>query len=394
MTQNPAYSFPLTSPMAATLAGASLALRRGDAEQAVRAFARLLAAAPPDFLPGQWLETELGLARNALRRARTGQPRREVSLPARGGPPGEEAPQATLEAVLDRPAEVVRLPPGHPEQDLGPLLYALIWGAEVRLAGKKGNLWTAETARAALMDRGGWPLLAAPALPPGGRIVVYTVLTGGFETIKPPERQDPAARYLLFTDQPDLAIAQGSTGWEVRPLDLRGLSPRRAARLPKLLAQDYLPDHELSLYVDSSLTLRCDDIRSLAQAGLKGCDLAAYPHYARDCTYDEMDECLRLGKAQPPLTEPLRARLRAEGFGRKLGLLENAFLIRRNTPAIRRLNAEWAALYAAHDERDQFSLMYLLWKLGLPYAVLEDARNFRHSPHAAFTSHYRPPPAT
>lgn len=225
---------------------------------------------------------------------------------------------------------------------------------------------------------------AQPAAGEAGRLVVYSVLVGDYEPVKEPEALDPAARYILFTDDPDLR----SDTWEVIPFDTQGLPPRRASRLPKLLPHRYLPDHDISIYIDASLRMVEPDITTMTADCLQGRDIAAYPHFERDCTYDEIERCLEVGKANTAQAEPFRQRLVADSFPARYGLLENAFLIRRNTESIRAMNEEWHSLYSKGAERDQFYLMYLLWKRNLPFATIANSRNFRKSPYTKFTPHH------
>ncbi|MGY6531827.1 glycosyltransferase [Glycocaulis sp.] len=214
-------------------------------------------------------------------------------------------------------------------------------------------------------------------------VIVYTVLVGDYEALKEPENPDPRVRYLLFTDNPEVKTEH----WEVVPLDTLGLSPRRASRLPKLLPHRYLPEHDISLYIDASITLIEPDILSVAHRALQGVDIAAYPHFRRNCIYAEIDECLEQHKADPERSKALRDRLKKEQFPRDWGLLENAFLIRRNSLVMRRINDIWFKEYISGPERDQFSLMYVLWRAEIPYGVIGQEGNFRNSSHLRWTKH-------
>lgn len=249
----------------------------------------------------------------------------------------------------------------------------------------------APDARAALFEQlGGWSRFVDPAAPIANgrdavaeRIIVYSVLTGDYEALKEPEAKDPRVRYLLFTDNLKLK----SENWDIIHLDLPNLARRHASRLPKLLAHEYLPDHDISLYVDSTLTLHATDIAVLVDECLQGKDIAAYAHFERQCIYAEMEECIRLGKADATKVAPIRAQFEADGFPAQYGLLENAFLVRRNTPEIRALNVDWKQAFEAGAERDQFYLMYLLWKRNIPHAVIGNSTNFRTSPWVTFHQH-------
>lgn len=246
---------------------------------------------------------------------------------------------------------------------------------------------------------GGWAMLRDPSEPTAsasvnlhgpaaasasaGSMIVYTVLTGRYEQLKELPTRDPRARYLAFTDDPDLR----SETWEIVHLDTLGLSPRRASRLPKLTPHRYLPEHDVSIYLDASLSLAEPDICGMAEEALRDADLCAYAHYERNCVYEEIEACLRLGKSDRAVSHELARRLRKEKFPEKWGLLENAFLIRRNTESMRRVNEIWAQDYFNGADRDQFYLMRALWLAQAPYAMFSDSRNFRTSPRLTFTRH-------
>ncbi|WP_333828564.1 glycosyltransferase [Pararhodobacter sp.] len=215
------------------------------------------------------------------------------------------------------------------------------------------------------------------------QIVVYSVLIGDYEDIKEPAVLDPAVRYILFTDNPKLKADR----WEVIPIDTLGLSPRKASRLPKLLPHRYLPDHDVSVYLDASLEIVEPNVREMVSQSLLEADIAAYPHFQRDCIFAEIDECISKDKVDAIAAHSLIGRLKAEGFPAEHGLLENAFLIRRDTPKMRRLNDAWHKEFQKGPGRDQFHLMYLLWKHQIKWRRLDNAAQFRKSPHVRFKAH-------
>jgi glycosyltransferase involved in cell wall biosynthesis len=219
-----------------------------------------------------------------------------------------------------------------------------------------------------------------------GRIVVYSVLVGDYEDVKEPAVVDPAARYLLFTDNPSLACRH----WEVVAFDTEGLNPRRASRLPKLLAHRYLPDHDVSVYIDASLRIRAGDVGRMVADCLGGRDIALYRHYKRSCVYDEIDFVMndpdRLVEDRA-LCERAREKYRAIGYPRGNGLFENGLIVRRNTEAVRVLNETWWREYRDGAERDQFTLMYALWQTGVRPNPISVGAQFRRNPYVTFHKH-------
>lgn len=215
------------------------------------------------------------------------------------------------------------------------------------------------------------------------RIIVYSALVGDYETVKEPEAIDPSVRYLLFTE----SAALKSDRWEVFRFDTLGLNARRASRLPKILPHEYLPDHDISVYLDSSLTMIEPDIEGMVKNSLQDSDIAAYPHFERDCTYEEIAECVKLGKTSALEATSVTDLLKGDLFPEDFGLVENAFLVRRNNSVMRELNEAWHKLFSEYAERDQFYLMYLSWKHAIPIRRIVNASQFRKSPHVRFTKH-------
>lgn len=216
------------------------------------------------------------------------------------------------------------------------------------------------------------------------QLIVYSCNFGNYESVKEPPFLDERVRYILFTDNSELV----SKSWEIVLVDTMGLNPRHASRLPKLLPHRYLPNHEMSIYLDSSLTIIDSHLIEWAIDSLdNNVQISGYSHFKRDCIYDEIEECILLGKSDKLKSKCYYNRLRSEDFPDKFGLLENALLIRRNNKEMKKLNESWYREFCRGPERDQFYLMYLLWKNNIKYDFISDASQFRLSPKLIFDSH-------
>jgi hypothetical protein len=82
---------------------------------------------------------------------------------------------------------------------------------------------------------------------------VYTALTGRYEKLVEQEMaRQSSIPFICFTDDPDLTSAT----WDLRPLiPLLGNDPVRSQRDYKLRPHRFLPDYDISLYIDNSVTL-------------------------------------------------------------------------------------------------------------------------------------------
>lgn len=224
-------------------------------------------------------------------------------------------------------------------------------------------------------------LVVRPSPP---RIVVYTCLYGRYESLKEPGVVDPAVRYIAFTDDPSLR----SERWEICVLHDRLGDSRRSSRLAKILPHLYLPEHEVSIYIDASLQLKTDDINRMVEECLEGRDVALYKHHRRDCIYQEIDICESLSIERPDLIAFYRSHYASLGIGEHAGLYENTLIVRRNTADARKLNEAWWRVYLG--QRDQLSLMSAIRTTGTDVNAIRHGRQVRVNDYVSFVKHERP----
>ena len=222
------------------------------------------------------------------------------------------------------------------------------------------------------------------------KIVVYTCNFGDYESVKEPVFQDPTIEYILFTNNKNLK----SEKWKVQVLDdadIAALSQRRQSRLPKILAHKYLPGHDFSLYIDSSLQLKTADIRYLISQILNERDIALYPHYKRTCVYDEINYVRASNhndrSEEDAVCDASIKSYQELNYPKNNGLFENAFIIRRNNENIRKLNEVWWSYYISDSERDQFTFMKAVYATKTLVEKIEFGTEFRKSPFLNFYRH-------
>ncbi len=232
------------------------------------------------------------------------------------------------------------------------------------------------------------PTRAAPVAAhesPEARIVVYTCLFGGAEALKDVAAPDKTIRYIAFTDQPDLT----SEVWEIVRITDRLADARRSSRLPKILAQLYLPDHDVAVYVDASFEISSTDIRAAVDDGLEGRDLGLYRHHRRRCVYDELDLCISYNIENADNRAAYLALYEQLGIGRQAGLFENGIIFRRNTAQIATLNERWWRYHLG--SRDQLSFMPALIGSGVRVNPIRQGDQVRRNAHFRHVRHERKP---
>lgn len=192
--------------------------------------------------------------------------------------------------------------------------------------------------------------------------VIYTCISGNYDTLKEPKFVDPEFDYICFTDQ-DIT----SNFWEIRPLpkDTEGLSQVKKQRKIKVNPHLYLPDYEFSVWVDANVELRgsvefyveenCPKERGVFSVGL---------HPQRDCVYDEFEACLRYKKDTKEIMGPQVEGYKAEGYPEHNGMVQTGILLRyHNDPECKKIDEMWWREIEVKSHRDQISFNYVLWKI-------------------------------
>ena len=191
-------------------------------------------------------------------------------------------------------------------------------------------------------------------------------------------------RRVLFTDRADLRLP----GIEVIHDPLDGLDPARASRRAKLRPHLHFPEAEWSIWIDNKSRLKrapeevLAAVRSESDAGF-----FAFPHFRRDCVYQEGQTVRELGLDDHRIILERMRTYRAEGMPEHSGLIEGHFILRRhNDPDLVRFGERWFEHVLRFSRRDQISFPYLAWTLGLRYEAI---RTLDWKATVEFTVHER-----
>ena len=125
-------------------------------------------------------------------------------------------------------------------------------------------------------------------------LVVYTSIMGGRHRLIDPTVITPDCRYVCFTDQPHL-----SEIWEIVRVP-SGDDPRRASRYYKMKPH-LLFDVEYSIWIDAAFRINVD-LRLLIRRYLTRASIAAFSHWARDCTFEHGDHHIAIGMGGDPVS--------------------------------------------------------------------------------------------
>lgn len=189
------------------------------------------------------------------------------------------------------------------------------------------------------------------------RGLVYTAIFGGSDVPQPlrKEVREKNVDYLMFTDGP------GAEGWQLYK-ERTCQNTRLQARLIKtnMPNRPEAKDYDWTLWMDGSHTIRVP-ISEHVEHWLAEADFAAYKHHQWDCTYKEIQKCIEFKKDSAARLEPIRKRLRDEGFPEHYGQIASCVLVRKQNPTTAMHARAWLDAVQNMSVRDQITFMYILW---------------------------------
>jgi Protein of unknown function (DUF616) len=200
------------------------------------------------------------------------------------------------------------------------------------------------------------------------KTILFSALYGDSEPLNPDVFGGfRADRSVLVSDRPRDVPA----GVELILDPPDGLDPARASRRSKLMPHRFFPDADWSIWLDNKSRLLRDPAGIIA--ALKSQtenDFFAYPHFRRDCVYDEGQVVRENGLDDHRVVRERMRTYRAEGMPRHFGLIEGHFIVRRHTPAVAAFGEDWFDHVRRYSRRDQLSFPYLVWKTGFRYDLI------------------------
>jgi GT2 family glycosyltransferase len=215
--------------------------------------------------------------------------------------------------------------------------------------------------------------------PEAKKIVVYSAIVSGYDTLKLPHRLDERLKYVVYSDGP----LDGGGVFEIRPVTHFEHDHTRTARYVKTHPHILLDDCDVAIWVDSNILLT-QNICGLVESFLKsGMPVAGIPHPIRRCVYEEAEACLSQGKDEHEVIQAQMEKYRSEGFQTD-GLIEsNVMMFDLKDSRTHVLLNDWWREIVGGSKRDQLSVNYVLGRNNMDFYNLTErpvsARN-----HAAF----------
>lgn len=190
------------------------------------------------------------------------------------------------------------------------------------------------------------------------QIVVYTAITGNYDTLKDPVCVSPGLKYVCFTNNKKFA----SDIWNVIYIEDDSLTDSMLARKIKILPFEYMDVSGDLYWVDGKFNI-IDDLRIYGKLYKKKESMLLFPHFYRDNICDETAELVRL---KPQIRKEVIIQTGSylmKGFSDNIGLYDTGCMY-RNFEDIRLYNLmmEWWTELTKYSIRDQLSLPYILEK--------------------------------
>ena len=215
------------------------------------------------------------------------------------------------------------------------------------------------------------------------RIAIYTCIIGNYDILREPLFVPDNCDFFVITDQ---EIPEDSSWKKIAPEEyidsyLKGDERNNSiliSRLFKILPFEFFKDYRFSIYIDANFqiyTALTEYIYRLNPVYGMGFFL----HEDRQCVYDEIKKCIKLGKDTRERLESCVKYLNDNGMPENYGLLTALFIVRDNQNDIMvSVMDDWWEEYKKLCRRDQISLPYILYKNNiLPMDIGTLGRNYK-----------------
>ena len=191
--------------------------------------------------------------------------------------------------------------------------------------------------------------------------VIYTCITGGYDSLIEPKIITKGFDYVCFTDSKDMK----SNIWDIRPLpkEVEELSQVKKQRYVKINPHLILSEYDLSIWIDGNVTIK-DNLNKFLDDILKDdCSIYVPTHPQRKCIYAESEAVIAMKKDTREIIKPQLDRYKSEGFPKDFGLLQSNIMVRKhNEKDCIKFMEEWFSEVKNGSHRDQLSFNYVQWK--------------------------------
>ena len=199
------------------------------------------------------------------------------------------------------------------------------------------------------------------------KICVYTCITGNYDNLKDIKYKEKSIDYICFTNNKNISSKDYKMIYIEEDLDNLTL-----ARKVKILGYKYLSNYDITIWMDGAIEIVNPILKFIdEQCELDKYDMVGFKHQLRDCIYDEINECVRVGKENIENAKKLERLLIESKYPKHNGLIESSVLVRKNIPSVNDLMDHWFNMLSKYSRRDQLSFNYVLWKYPIKIKLLD-----------------------
>lgn len=208
--------------------------------------------------------------------------------------------------------------------------------------------------------------------------LIYTCITGGYDTPTDDFMKKPGYDYILISDQ---HIETNS--WKCIVLSFDGmdnLNSTKKQRYVKTHPHELFKEYDVIVWIDANTSIN-NALYDYIEKNI------TYPitfkvHPFRHCIYDEICAVNELKKEDTKICEELYWRYKEEGVPENIGMYEtNVIVSHPDDNIVQMIFNEWWKEIEHNSKRDQLSLTYVLWK-----------NRLMRYPHSAVSYQFSPKP--
>lgn len=219
------------------------------------------------------------------------------------------------------------------------------------------------------------------------KVVVYTAIIGGYDTLNEPLVKPAGVDFVCFTDR-----NMSSDIWEIRKVTPLYEDNTRTARKYKVLPHRFVSEYDYSVWIDGNFVV-IGDFRQLIDDSV----MKVYDHTScydlRNCVYEEANAIFRLGqepgkkfKDNPFTIKSQMERYISDGYPQNNGLLSSGVLFRKhNDSDVIKTMENWWTEIKYGSKRDQLSFNYVSWKNKFEFKYIH--KDVRHNEHFDMKKH-------
>jgi hypothetical protein len=192
---------------------------------------------------------------------------------------------------------------------------------------------------------------------------IYTVITGGYDTLKPAPHfkgWDTVAITDTFHDENE---------WDIVVQIPKSENPLLQSRYFKIMSHDLLRDYDLVCYIDGNQRL-INPPPSVP---------TWFSHPRRNNIFDEAQAIINLKRFDDQTVLDQIVHYEQTGY-KDRGLYMNGFFVREHNDEINELHNVWYQETTKYTHRDQLSLPYAIHKTGIyPTNIRPSQEKFKHA---------------